>query len=189
VSERDEPDDTPEAEGPSWIAAAFATYGLMFVVEWIVLEWRGEFDELTHALFRDHEAWVAPSVAVPCAAIGAAFTAWCSRRMPKVRALEQKFALRCAGTSDVAIAMLSVLCAVTEGLVARFWVFEWRGLVSSVCVAVGMAIGPGVWVLWPLHLGVALLLGAIVHFGFGIAPSMLAHALILYWSLRRILAQ
>ena len=189
MSERDELEDTPESEEPNWIAAAFATYGLILVVEWFVLGWREEFDDLASNLFSDHEQWVAPLVAVPCAAGGAAFTACCSRCLPKVRALEQKFALRCAGTSDVAIALLSVLCAVAEGLVARFWVFEWRGFVSSVLVAVGMAMGPGVWALWPLHLGVALLLGAVVHFGFGVAASMLAHALILYWSLRRILAQ
>jgi hypothetical protein len=188
VSERDDPEDAPESEGPTWIAAAFATYGLALVVEWCVLDWREEFDDLAFALFSDHEPWVAPCVAVPCAVLGAAFTAFCSRRLPKVRALEQQLATRCSGTSDVAIAMLSVLCAVAEGLVARYWVFEWRGLVSSVSVAVGMALGPGVWVLWPVHLGVALLLGAVVHFGFGVAPSMLAHALILYWSLRRILA-
>lgn len=188
MSERDEPEDTPEAEGPTWIAAAFATYGLTLVVEWFVLDWREEFDDLAFALFCDHEPWIAPCVAAPVAVIGASFVAFCSRRLPKIREIEQKLSVRCSGTSDLTLAMLSVLCAVAEGLIARYWVFEWRGLISSVCVAVGMALGPGVWVLWPVHLGVALLLGAVVHFGFGVAPSMLAHALILYWSLRRILA-
>jgi hypothetical protein len=52
-----------------------------------------------------------------------------------------------------------------------------------------MSIGPGFWRMWPVFLGIAALLGGMVALGSGLASSTLAHALILYWSLRRILSQ
>ncbi len=187
MSESDAPEEPPQTEGKTWIAAALAFYGLALVVEWIVLDWREEFDDLEVALLSGHEAGLVPVIGMPCALIGAAFTAACSRRLGKVRAIEEKFAHHCADTSDVALAMLSVLCAVSEGLVVRFWIFQWQGFLASVAIAVVMALGPGVWALWPLHLGLALLLTGVVEAGLGLLPAMLAHALILYWSLRRIL--
>ena len=52
-----------------------------------------------------------------------------------------------------------------------------------------MSIGPGFWRMWPVFLGIAALLGGMVELGSGLASSILAHALILYWSLRRIFFQ
>lgn len=188
MSNLETPDKTPAETGKEWIVAAFATYVLALVAEWAALVWREETDDLARSMFAGKEAWLTPVLALPCAAVGAVALRACSRWIGSIRALEAKLALHCAGVCEGTLVAFSVIYAAAEGLFVRFWMQEWLGFAASVLIAVSMNLGPVVWKLWPAHLVLALLLGAMVEAGFGFAPATLAHALILYWSLRRILS-
>jgi len=189
-----EPDPQPghgqeqKVTGEEALGAAFLAYGLLLAIEFVVLDWRDEAQELSAASFSELPEWQVLLATLACAAVGIGYTALCSRLLPSVRKVEEKFARLCGDPSDLKIAVLCALCAAAEGLFLRYWMQDWRGYWGSVAIAVGFGLGPGVWALWPVHLGLALLLGGMVESGVGIAASILTHALILYGSLRRIFA-
>ena len=194
TDESREPDLKPghgqeqKISGEEALGAALLAYACMLAIEFVVLDWRDEANELRAALLPECPEWQVLLATVACVAVGVGYTALCSRFLPSVRKVEQKFARLCGDPSDLKIAVLCALCAAAEGLFLRYWMQDWRGYWGSVAIAVGFGLGPGVWALWPVHLGLALLLGGMVEFGAGIAASILTHALILYWSLRRIFA-
>ncbi len=184
-----EPEPAPKPTPSEIAGAALLMYALLLALLWIGLDWFDELERLPSALFVDREPWIALAIALPCAFLGAVYTATLSRLLPSVRAVEQKCAAACGTPSDFTIAAFSMLCATAEGLCVRYWLQDWRGYLPSLGIAVGMSIGPGFWRMWPVFLGIAALLGGMVALGSGLASSILAHALILYWSLRRILSQ
>lgn len=194
TDESREPDLKPghgqeqKISGEEALGAALLAYACMLAIEFVVLDWRDEANELRAASLPECPEWQVLLATVACVAVGVGYTALCSRFLPSVRKVEQKFARLCGEPSDLKIAVLCALCAAAEGLFLRYWMQDWRGYWGSVAIAVGFGLGPGVWALWPVHLGLALLLGGMVEFGAGIAASILTHALILYWSLRRIFA-
>lgn len=195
TDESSEPDPLPgddqeqKLSGEEALGAAFVAYGCMLAIEFVVLDWRDESPELRAALLPVRPEWQALLATVLCVASGVAYAALCSRLLPSVRKVEQKFARLCGNPSDLKLAVLCALCAAAEGLFLRYWMQDWRGYLGSVGIAVGFGLGPGFWALWPVYLGFAALLGGMVEFGVGVAASIVTHALILYWSLRRILAQ
>jgi membrane protease YdiL (CAAX protease family) len=142
---------------------------------------------LPQAALGEHGLWVAAASGLSAGLLGSAVLALASRANAGVRACEQRIGAVLGTLRDAGLIALSMLSAVAEEFFFRLAVQDALGLPIAVALYVVLNTGPGFWSWAPVALGFGLLFGAMVDSGLGLLAATVAHAVVNYLSLRRIL--
>lgn len=188
MMEPDEPD--PEGEEGSDPAIVLATgtlvYGAMGAAALLWLSARDRLGALSEQAVGEHGPLAASAVGLGVGLIGAWILSQATKRFESLKDVASAAHRLFARASDgVAIAFV-LISAIAEELFFRLAVQDLFGLFGSVAVYVllNSSVGGLRWLAFTfLH---AMVLGLIVHLGFGLLGSTTAHAVINYLSLRRV---
>lgn len=184
-----QPPPPPQLESAAAIVAAFAVYLVVFLVAVVWLVVADRTAELPPLAFGTSEPWVAMTVGLVATAVGVPFCWLCSRSARSVRHCESRLAELLGTPRDGVVVMLPVTAAIAEELLFRCVLQGAFGPWRAVALQVGMSIGLGFWGWWPIAAGLGALSAWLVDAGYGLASATLAHALINYLTLRRILSK
>lgn len=181
-----EEDEGPDPEPGMVLATGTVIYGAMGGAALLWLWSRDRWDALAEQAVGEHGPLAASGVGLAIGLVGAWLLNLAFDRLTSLKDIASAGQRLFARTGDgVAIAFV-LISAVAEELFFRLAVQDVFGLVGSVAVYVllNSTVGGMRWLLFTLvH---ALVLGSIVHFGFGLLGSATAHAILNYLSLRRI---
>jgi membrane protease YdiL (CAAX protease family) len=173
-------------------AAAVLSFAgcLYFAMLGAALLWlwqRERLSALPQVALGDHGLWAAAGSGLLAGLLGTAALAAASRTSAGVRACEQRIGVVLGAMGESAVIGLSTLSALAEEFFFRLAVQDALGLPVAVALYVVLNTGPGFWAWAPVALGFGLLFGSLVHWGLGLLSATVAHAVVNYLSLRRIL--
>ncbi len=131
--------------------------------------------------------WTALGAGLAAGLLGAAGIAGLSRYLSSFSALEGRVARLLGTMSDRQALWLSLSSAVGEELFFRLAVQQGLGFWWSVVLFTLLNTGPGLWAWSVVAFAMGLSFSAMVDWGFGLLSVTVAHALVTYLSLRRIL--
>lgn len=187
-----EPDRAPEpGPDPSPTSAAVVTvavvvYGLMATAALVWLSWRDRLGELPRGALGQHGLWVGAGAGLVAGFAFAGLLALAAR-LPPIARCERRFAALLGPQTEAAVLALSLGAAIAEELFFRLAVQDAIGPIGAVACYVVVNTGPGFWPWLPVAATAGALFSGLVHAGCGLFAATLAHALINYLTLRRIL--
>jgi hypothetical protein len=186
VSER--PTDDGGAPAPATVlwSAAFV-YAAMTGGAWLWLHLRDRTGALAATALGEHGLWTAAGVGAAAGLLGAWSLSAVARRNGPVRSCEQRLARFIGAQSDRAALLLSLVSAIAEELTFRLAVQDALGPIAAVALYAALNTGPGFWPWLPVAVIAGALFSTLVVLGFGLLSATIAHALINYLTLRRIL--
>ncbi|MGE3174634.1 MAG: CPBP family intramembrane glutamic endopeptidase [Planctomycetota bacterium] len=191
-----DPDRAPEREsGPdpdlppppaAVVTVAVVVYGLMITAALVWLSWRDRLGELPRGALGQGGLWGGAGAGL---ATGLAFAGLLAlaARLPPIARCERRFASLLGPLSEAAVLALSLGAAIAEELFFRLAVQDAIGPIGAVACYVVVNTGPGFWPWLPVAVAAGALFSGLVHAGCGLFAATLAHALINYLTLRRIL--
>ena len=178
--------DGPDPEPGMVLATGVVVYGAMGSAALLWLWSRDRWGALATQSVGEHGPFLASGVGLVVGLLGAWLLHLAFRHLAGLKDIASAAQRLFARSGDgVAIAFV-LISAVAEELFFRLAVQDVFGLVGSVAVYVllNSSVGGLRWLAFTfVH---ALVLGSIVHFGFGLLGSTTAHAILNYLSLRRI---
>jgi membrane protease YdiL (CAAX protease family) len=179
-------DNDTDPEPGMVLATGTIIYGAMGGAALLWLWSRDRWDALVVQSIGQHGPFVSSAVGLIVGLCGAWFFGIALKRFTSLQDVATAAHRLFARAGDgVAIAFV-LISAVAEELFFRLAVQDVFGVVGSVAVYVllNSSVGGLRWIAFTfVH---ALVLGLIVHFGFGLLGSATAHAILNYLSLRRI---
>ena len=176
----------PDLDPGTVLIAGTVIYGGMGSAALIWLWTRERFSALSEQAIGEHGLLASAGVGLSVGLIGAWILGLLTRRftgLQEVASAAQRVFARAGEGVGIAFVLIS---AIAEELFFRLAVQDLFGLIGSVAcyVLLNSSVGGLRWILFTFaH---ALVLGLIVHLGFGLLGSTTAHAIINYLSLRRI---
>lgn len=179
-------DADPEPEPRFMLAAGAVLHAVLIAgaLAWLWLRDRSE--ALPACAIGSHGPWLGVGLGAVVGVASARGLAVVGRHFPRLREVEALARRSFAGTGDVALALFVAFGAVAEELFFRLAVQDALGLAGSVALAAvvnSSVAGPGLLPIAALH---ALVLGLLVHQGFGLLGATTANAVMNYFHLRRI---
>lgn len=176
----------PEPEPGLVLATGTIVYGAMGTAALLWLWARDRSDALAEQAIGDYGPLASSGVGLGVGLIGAWLMSQAIKRFASLKDVASAAHRLFARASDgVAIAFV-LISAIAEELFFRLAVQDLFGLFGAVAVyvLVNSSVGGLRWLAFTFaH---AMVLGLIVHFGFGLLGSTTAHAVLNYLSLRRI---
>tara|TARA_R110002094_G_scaffold75337_7_gene82717 strand:- start:2787 stop:3368 length:582 start_codon:yes stop_codon:yes gene_type:complete len=181
-----EEEQGPEPEPGLVLATGTIVYGAMGTAALLWLWARDRSDALAEQAIGDYGPLASSGVGLGVGLIGAWLMSQAIKRFASLKDVASAAHRLFARASDgVAIAFV-LISAIAEELFFRLAVQDLFGLFGAVAVyvLVNSSVGGLRWLAFTFaH---AMVLGLIVHFGFGLLGSTTAHAVLNYLSLRRI---
>ena len=177
----------PDEVGPGqMMATGMATYAFMVAAAVGWLGYRERLDQLPEQALGCHGPWLAAGVGLGAGLLMFAGLAWLSKRLQVLRELDAMVAKTFRASSE-ATTLAFVLCgAIAEELLFRLAAQDALGLFGSVALYSLLYSSFGGW-RWLLFMAPhALLLGLLMHFGFGLLASTTANAIMNHLNLRRL---
>lgn len=182
-------DGRPEGPGSGLavlqIGGCLYTLLLLAALGWLAL--RDALGRVPALAIGEHGVLAGAAVGLGAGLGFAVLLSLASRLLPAVRAVESRMGGMLGDMTDAQVLGLSLLGAVAEEAFFRLAVLDALGLLWSVALFVLLNTGPGFWAWAPVALTMGLGFGGMVEAGFGLFSATLAHALINYLTLRRIL--
>ncbi len=169
------------------LLSAGIVYSGMIAAALVWLAWRGRVSALAESALGEHGALPAAGLGLAVGLAGASALALASRRSAGIRSCEGRVAAFLGALPDGAAVLLATSSAVAEELFFRLAVQDAFGPVAAVAAYVLLNTGPGFWPWLPVALAAGVSFAALVAGGFGLLSASIAHALINYLALRRIL--
>lgn len=163
-----------------------AVYGILLLgsVGWL---WcRDRLFLLQAQAFGERGPWLAAVAGLGVGLLGAAIVAGASRRLPPLRAAEQRIAALLPPLTDTTLLGLALLTAIVEEIAFRLALQDAVGLPTAVAIYALLNTGPGFLALLPVAALSGLVFGLLLDNGFGLLGATTAHALINYLTLQRI---
>ncbi|MBK8099131.1 MAG: hypothetical protein IPK26_18640 [Planctomycetes bacterium] len=180
-------DQEPPPDARTVHTFAGCLYSLMLVGSMFWLWLRDRTDVLATTALGNHGLPVALGAGLLGGGLGAGALTLASRRLRSLRTIEQRLATALGPLGETSILWLSLLGALAEEMFFRLAVQDLAGLTGSVALYTVMNTGPGFWAWAPVALLSALLFSGLVLGGCGLLAATTAHALMNYFTLRRIL--
>ncbi|MFK7738984.1 MAG: CPBP family intramembrane glutamic endopeptidase [Planctomycetota bacterium] len=181
-----EPDGPEEPEPAFVLVAGVIVYGMMGTAAVLWLWWRDRLDVLPEQAIGRHGPLLASGAGLAVGLLGAGLLGAAMRRSAALGEIATTVERMFARASDATGLAFVLISAIAEELFFRLAVQDALGLIGSVAfyVLLNSTVGGVRWILFTvLH---ALVLGLLVHFGFGLLGSTTAHAILNYLSLRRL---
>lgn len=180
----------PEGEGGSdprlVLATGTVVYGAMSAAALLWLWARDRTDALSEQAIGEYGPLASSGVGLGVGLIGAWILCQAIKRFESLKDVASAAHRLFARASDGVAISFVLISAIAEELFFRLAVQDLFGLFGSVAVYVLLNSSVGGW-RWLVFTFVhAMVLGLIVHLGFGLLGSTTAHAVINYLSLRRI---
>lgn len=169
------------------LTAAFAVYSLVAAAALLWLSARDRLDVLPKLALGERGLLFAAGSGLAVGLAAAAALAWAARRFSSVRRCEDEAASAIGGLPDGAMVAFALLAAVAEELLFRVAVQDALGVIAAVACYGAVNTGPRRWVWLPIALVLAAAFSALLALGCGLLSAAIAHALVNYLSLRRIL--
>jgi len=175
------------AAGGSIVLAGGCIYTLLLAAALLWLLVRQRLEILPEQAIGSHGLASAAGAGLAGGLLGALLLALAGRVFEPLRALEARIAALLGGLTDVQVLGLSLLGAVSEEVFFRLAVLDAMDLKWSVALFVVVNTGPGFWAWAPVALAMAVTFGVMVESGLGLLSVSVAHALLTYLTLRRVL--
>ncbi len=167
------------------LPVAGCLYLLMMAGGYWWLWLRDRQDAIAEAAIGAHGIWMSAGAGLLAGLVGTGGLALASR-LPRFGGAERKLAEVLGPLSDRQMLGISLVAAVAEEFFFRLAVQDAMGWPAAVAFYVVLNTGPGLWVWMPIALVSGLLFSGLVALGFGLLSATVAHAVINYLSLRRI---
>jgi membrane protease YdiL (CAAX protease family) len=155
----------------------------------VALGWlmaRDRLDQLPLQAFGRHGPWVAAGVGLAAGLLLASGLAWSSSRLPALRELDAVMVRTFHASGDATTLVFVLAGAIAEELLFRLAMQDALGLFGAVALYSVMYSCIGGWRLLLFTVPHALLLGMLMHFGFGLLGSTTANAIMNHLNLRRL---
>jgi hypothetical protein len=178
-------EERPAAATVLW--SAVFVYGAMAAGAWLWLHLRDRTAALPAMALGDHGLWASAGVGAALGLAGAWALAAGSRRLPPLQRCERRLAAFVGAQPEAGTLVLSLIGALAEELMFRFAAQDALGPVAAVALYAALNTGPGFWPWLPVAIVAGASFSALVALGFGLLSATIAHALVNYLALRRIL--
>jgi membrane protease YdiL (CAAX protease family) len=178
----------PGGDGRSIVQAGGCIYVVLLLAALLWLHFRGRLGALPEQAIGSHGLAVAAGAGLACGLLATALLALAARVLAPLQRLERRIGSLLGGLNDVQVLGLSLLGALAEELFFRLAALDATDLKWSVALFVVVNTGPGFWAWAPVALAMAVTFGVMVESGLGLLSVTIAHALLNYLTLRRILA-
>jgi membrane protease YdiL (CAAX protease family) len=175
----------PEATGAA--AAALLLYTLVIAGALLWLWWRDDLGALPELALGRFGVLGGAGIGLLAGMLGAACLALASRWLAAVRRIEGRIGELVGPIGESALLTLALVSAVAEELLFRVAGQRAFGFSGSVALYVLGNTGPGFWAWAPVALVFGLMFATMIETGCGLLAVTTAHALLNYFSLRRIL--
>ncbi len=181
--------DGSESGGPERPEVGLPVVGCLYLLMMVGGYWwlwlRDRQDAIAEAAIGAHGIWVSAGVGLAAGLVGTGCLALASR-LPRFGGAERKLADVLGPLSDRQMLGMALVAAIAEEFFFRLAVQDAMGWPAAVAFYVVLNTGPGLWVWMPIALVSGLLFSGLVALGFGLLSATVAHAVINYLSLRRI---
>lgn len=170
------------------LAAGGCLYFVMLIaaLAWIGL--RGRMAVLPELAIGERGIWVSAGAGLATGLGLAALLQLAGMSSTAVRRCEQRILALLGPLEDGGILLLSLLAALAEELFFRLAVQDAFGAPVAVALYVALNTGPGYWAWAPIALVAGVAFSALVATGFGLLSATVAHAVMNYLAMRRILS-
>jgi len=162
-------------------------YLVLFGGGWFWLWQRQRLEAVPAMALGEHGLYASAAAGLSCGLLGAVLLGLLARRLTAVGRCEQRLAGLIGPLREHQIQVLAMLSAIAEEWFFRLAMQDALGMPIAVAIYGGLSTGPGLWAWAPVAGGAAAVFGGLVAGGFGLLSATVAHAVITYLSLRRIL--
>lgn len=179
--------EAPEPSARSLLATGGCLYFAMLAGALFWLDWRDRLAAVPERAIGEHGIWISAGIGLAAGLGAAAILALASRASVAVRGCELRVATLLGPMPDRAVLGLALLSAVAEEFFFRLAVQDALGMPAAVALYVVLNTGPGFWAWAPVALASGLLFSGLVALGCGLLAATVAHAVMTYLALQRIL--